>query len=747
MPIAPGPALTLQPGQVGLAATESVWIHLREGQCSFGGTELIVAPSDGVFPLAEGTWLRATEPATFEVMSTDQVLQDDPDWTLVDRYCARLLQVIQRRRQVYLDQETTRMREAQATDHRLLGEAFTQLAQVISTGQEEEGFLSDEQQPLLAACRMVGRSAGLEFPAGVPANTARYQRDPVGAIARASRVRVRRVLLENEWWKKDVGPLLGHLDDESRPVAILPGPRGLYQIVDPRDSTVRIVDATRAARLLPHAFTFYRSLPEHPLKARDLLAFAFRGTRIDFGWAVLCLVAGGLLATVVPVLTGHIFDTIIPGAERRQLVQVVLSLAVASLAGTMFSLVQSIALLRVEERAESSLQAAVWDRLLKLPVPFFKTYSAGDLASRAMGISSLRQALTSVAVTSVLGVVMSLFNLALLFWYDGQLASVAIGLVIVLTAMSALSSRVQLHFQREVSAVQGRISGVLLQLITGISKIRVAGVEDRAFSVWARQFAQQRRLSYRARATANALATFDALYPVAASMLLYACVIWMPGSRLSTGSFMAFTAAFASFVAAFTSLNSAAVSLFAAWPSYERGKPILEAVPEVTEARIDPGELSGELELSHVNFRYTPDGPPILQDLSLHVNAGEYVALVGPSGSGKSTLLRLLLGFEAPESGSIFYDQQDLSGLDLTSVRGQIGVVLQNGRLMAGDIYTNIVGASMLTLDDAWEAATMAGLAEDIRQMPMGMHTVISEGGGNFSGGNRSSACSSPAPS
>lgn len=735
--LAPGPPVTLQVGQVAMAARNVVWVRLKEGQCSFGASDLTFASSIGLFPLAHGTWLKAVEPATLEAFETATFMDEDPEWEAFDRYCARLLEVVQRRRQWYMDQEVTRMREAQATDERLLAEAFSELAKVIGREQVEEGFLSDEQQPLMAACRMVGKAAGVQFVATPPTRTPRYRQDPVGAIARASRVRVRRVLLEHDWWKKDVGPVLGFLDAELRPVAILPAARGTFQMVDPRDSTVRVIDATRAARLAPHAFSFYRSLPEHPLKARDLLTFAFRGTRQDMIWAVVCLFLGGLLATVTPVVTGMIFDTVIPGAERLQLLQIIIGLGVASLAGSMFGLVQSIALLRLEERAESSLQAAVWDRLLNLPVPFFKRYSSGDLASRAMGISSLRQALTSVAVTSVLGVVMSIFNLVLLFVYDAGLASVAIGLVLILTVMSAISSRLQLRFQREVSAVQGRISGVLLQLITGISKIRVAGVEDRAFAVWARQFAQQRKLSYRARATANALATFDALYPVAASMLLYACVIWMPGTRLSTGSFMAFTAAFASFVAAFTSLNSAAVSLFAAWPSYERGKPILEAVPEVTEARNDPGELTGELELSHVNFRYTPDGPPILQDLTLQVKAGEYVALVGPSGSGKSTLLRLLLGFEEPEAGSIFYDHQDLAGLDLQGVRSQIGVVLQNGRLMAGDIYTNIVGASMLTLDDAWEAATLAGLAEDIRQMPMGMHTVISEGGGNFSGGQK----------
>ena len=121
----------------------------------------------------------------------------------------------------------------------------------------------------------------------------------------------------------------------------------------------------------------------------------------------------------------------------------------------------------------------------------------------------------------------------------------------------------------------------------------------------------------------------------------------------------------------------------------------------------------------------------------MKINAGEFVAIVGPSGCGKSTLFRLLLGFEQPEAGSIFYDAQDLKGLDLNSVRRQIGVVLQNSTLFRGDVFANIIGSKPLTLDDAWEAARLAGLDNDLRQMPMGMHTVITDGGGGLSGGQR----------
>ena len=119
---------------------------------------------------------------------------------------------------------------------------------------------------------------------------------------------------------------------------------------------------------------------------------------------------------------------------------------------------------------------------------------------------------------------------------------------------------------------------------------------------------------------------------------------------------------------------------------------------------------------------------------------GEFVAIVGPSGAGKSTVFRLLLGFERPETGTVSYDGQSLTELDTRAVRRQLGVVIQNARILAGSIFQNIVGAANLTLDDAWEAAHIAGLAEDIERLPMGMHTFVSDAAAAFSGAS-ASAC------
>jgi ABC-type bacteriocin/lantibiotic exporter with double-glycine peptidase domain len=285
-----------------------------------------------------------------------------------------------------------------------------------------------------------------------------------------------------------------------------------------------------------------------------------------------------------------------------------------------------------------------------------------------------------------------------------------------------------------------QISGLVLELVNGAPKFRVSGVEDRAFARWAAAFSTQKRTAADARRVSNILSVFHASFPVIATALLFygmAVLSQRQADSMTTGQFLAFYAAFGQFLGAVLGISAAALTVLQAVPLYESAQPILTALPEAAGGRGDPGDLRGGIELAHVAFRYSSETPLVLRDVSVSIRPGEFVAIVGPSGSGKSTLLRLLLGFETPESGSVYFDGKDLAGLDLEAVRRQMGVVLQHGKLMIGDIFTNIIGSAPLTLDDAWRAAEMAGLDRDIKAMPMGMHTMIAEGGGGLSGGQR----------
>jgi NHLM bacteriocin system ABC transporter ATP-binding protein len=489
------------------------------------------------------------------------------------------------------------------------------------------------------------------------------------------------------------------------------------------------------------AYTFYRPLPSGKLSIWDLLSFGMRDSKRELLTIIVMGIFGGVLGMVFPIATGIIFNSIIPSAQRSQLLQISAFLVIAACATAMFTLTRDFATLRLEGKMGSSLQAAVWDRLLRLPVPFFRRYTSGDLADRSSGIGYILHTLTGSAIYSILSGVFSIFSFLLLFYYSWQLALMATGLVFVIFARSAISAYFEIRYQRQIFRAHGRISGMLLEFVGNIARLRVSGAEPRAFAVWAREFAGQKQLSVRARKVSNGLAIFSSAFPVVSLAILFSYAAQLMGHpllhALTTGTFLAFLAAFVQFQTAALGLCSAVESALGVVPLYERAMPIFETLPEAAGAHKQPGDLSGSIEVNHVDFRYHADMPRVLQDVSFSVKPGQFVAIVGPSGSGKSSLLRLLIGFEKPEAGAIYYDGQDLAKLDVQNVRRQIGVVLQSARLSSGTIFDNIVGSGAFTLDDAWEAARSAGLEQDIREMPMGMHTVVSEGGGNISGGQR----------
>ncbi|HWX24523.1 MAG TPA: ATP-binding cassette domain-containing protein, partial [Vicinamibacteria bacterium] len=353
-----------------------------------------------------------------------------------------------------------------------------------------------------------------------------------------------------------------------------------------------------------------------------------------------------------------------------------------------------------------------------------------------------------VSRSGVTGILASLSSVAFvfqMFFYNFKLGLVAILLTFLLVSVTTIGNYLQMGYQRNEAQMQGRISGLVLQLIIGVAKVRVCGAENHAFRVWAQRFSDQKRLGFSIGQIQNPVATFSSGFQVLSQLGLFGALYYLQSTAttaeeahaLSTGTFIAFNAAFGSFVTAMQSLSDASLSLLKALPVYERLKPIIDTVPETDDTKAAPGRLRGEIAISHIQFRYREDTPWILKDVSLKILPGQFVAFVGGSGCGKSTMMRLLLGFEKPGLGAIYYDGQDLSTLDLRAFRQQLGVVLQESRVLPTDIYRNIVGTTSHTMDEAWEAAENAGLAEDIRQMPMQMHTVVSEGGGTFSGGQR----------
>jgi NHLM bacteriocin system ABC transporter ATP-binding protein len=611
------------------------------------------------------------------------------------------------------------------------------LAAVIDPAHEAAA--ASGRDSLFTAFALVGRELGLTImsPAGREGGQAHMT--DLEALATASGVRTRDVLLRGDWWQQDAGPLLAWLD-AATPVALLREREGYVAVVPGGEGHARLrVDATLATRLSQHACMLYRPLPDTVSGPFTLLRTIADLVLTDLRRYVYIGFAAGLFAAATPLFTGILLENVIPRASLTQFAQVLAGLLAVGLGAVLFELVRAATLLRVTGRADLHLQAAVVDRLLRLPVRFFRDFTSGDLAERAMGIHTIRSMLTNGAISALLGALFSVSSLVLMCYYSVPLAALAVALVLLQTTIGLLLTLWQLREERAEIEFEGRVEGFTAQLLTAIGKLRVAAADVRGYARWSSLFAEQRRRFVATQRIVNIRRVIFAFFPTLTLVAIYVGAVKLmgrDGTTLGLGAFIAFTAAYGQFQAALSALVGALMDSIAIVPRWERLKPILETAPERRGGQRIIA-LRGDIELSGVTYRYGAGTEPAVADLSLRIRAGEFVALVGGSGAGKSTVLRLMLGFERPERGTVLFDGIPMDELDPGALRRQIGVVLQHGQLTSGTVLSNIVGTSTLTPADAARAAAQVGLDADLETMPMGLHTLVTEGVNTLSGGQR----------
>lgn len=716
-----------------------VWLNIREGQGQIVGEEhLLISNASGLIPLAQCAWVRPAAAVTLSVWDTATVLTHERAWAGLDTFHRLVLDEIVSSQLQERSAEWERLRKKAEAERRIMENALLRLGSALSDGIPFIKSLEVGHDAIWAAALLVAEEQDITLvapPQGFTEGLAGFEL--LDKIVQSSRIRLREVALRGKWWQRDNGPLLG-FTQENQPVALIPSSTSSYEVVDPIRKTRMRVNAKIAEQLTSLAYVFYRPFPEDARSAWKILRFGLKNTGADVRRVLGIGVSLGLLRLLPPIATGYIFNSYIPQANVSGLVQIGLALIVVAVATGLLQIVQGTAVQRIQSRIDTTIQAALWDRLLTLPLPFFRQYTAGDLGTRVMGISTIRRMLSGYVINTILTFLFAAFNLALLFFYSPPLALLAVSLVIAASIIIVIVTFYDIRHQRALSEARGTLSGLVLQLLTGIVKLRITASENQAFALWSEKFVEQNKIYYRARKVNNNLLTLNAVYPLLSSLAIFSVVGYSTTQAgLTTGDFLAFNLAFFQFLIPWMQMSNSLAVVAVAVPIYERLKPILETPPEVAEVKIAPPTLSGAIEVNHVSFRYSEKTGLILKDLSLSIAPGEFVAFVGASGSGKTTLMRLLLVFDKPESGGIYYDKQDLADLDVREVRRQLGVVLQNSVLMSGSIYENIVGASNLTVDDAWDAARMVGLDQDIEAMPMKMHTVISGQGGTLSGGQR----------
>ncbi len=586
-----------------------------------------------------------------------------------------------------------------------------------------------------AACELVARAAGITLASPAQSGTGADRLDPVEQVALASRLRTRVVRLEGRWWRDDVGPLVGHRALSGAPVALL-WRRGGYVAVHPSTGRETPVEKANAEEFEPRAVMFYRPLPERRLSPLRLMRFCMGGTRGDLTGLLLSGLVTVVLGALVPLATGRVLGEYVPKARTDLIVQVCLAVILSSVVAAAFMLLQNLTLLRLEGRVEATLQPAVWDRLLRLPTRFFTERSTGELASAAMGISAIRRMLAGVGPTVTQSVTVGAVNLALLLWFSVPMALAAMGMLVVIAGVFLGLGLWQVRWQRRLVVLTNKLNNQAFQTLRGLPKLRVAAAENYAYAAWASQFARSRELQQKAGRIKNLTAVLGAVYLPLCTLGMFMLLAGPARGSMTAAEFLTFNTSVTMVLTSVTQLTGSFVSAVAALPLFEQIRPVLDATPEVRAASTRPGPLTGAIEARRVSFRYSDDGPLVLDDVSFEARPGEFVAVVGPSGCGKSTLLRLLIGFDRPRSGSVLYDGQDLAALDQSAVRRQCGVVLQHAQPFTGSILDVICGSEPYTPEEAMAAAEMAGLAEDIRRMPMGLHTIVS-GSGAVSGGQR----------
>ena len=733
-----GDALAPESGTVA-ARRGAVWVSVEPaGAALFMGLIDPATAGSGnasAIPLTPESWFSLLEPVQLSVQSSRELADDGrllaalADFNALAFALERLNRRLAAVDQANLERARVSSRQrdeegARRSLFNLYGISATAATQTSDSGLRE-------------ALEAIGRHEGIDF--GWPERPDESG-SPVGLteVLDASGVRGRRVRLarEDKWWIGDSGAMLAFRADDGQAVALLPGMFGHYRAMDPVSGRTTRVTAERARELRPDGWVFYQPLAATAIGPRDLLRLAGKGLGPDFVRFLAAGMLGGLLMLLPAVILGLVVDTVIPSGEVGLLYLAAAALAVFALLGALVHILQGMALMRLEGRAASRVEAAFWDRLLRLPPSVLHRYPAGDLAMRGMTFQNLRDAVQGVVANAVLSIVFLSPAVLLIFVYDPTLgvAAGAFGIVsLLVTAMLGLR-QVAPH-RRVIHAVQS-LAGRLFEFIGGIAKLRVDNAEGSAFAVWARGYREQKQAELELGVLEGHLLAFGATLPLLAGALLFLAAARPETATLSVGGFVAAYTLFLLFQAAVARLGASFHAVAAIVPAFDQVQPFLSESPEFSMDGEQVEHLGGDVRFDHVTFQYDLDGPLILDDVSIHARPGEFVAIAGESGAGKSTLFRIALGLDHPTSGAVYFDGRDLKHLNVRQVRRLIGAVPQDIQLQPQDLWDNIVGGHTdATADDAWQAARTAGVDRIIQEMPMGMLTPVGTSASVTSGG------------
>ena len=612
-------------------------------------------------------------------------------------------------------------------------EAFYKVADSV-TGKNVYKAMQDDAKTTRDAFEAVLKYYRVKMKDLPPEITDVYEQ--LDYLIRPEGMMTRNVKLEKGWYKDAYGAMLGTLKKDGTLISLIPGKISGYTFYDPKTRKIRKVNKETEKLIDDEGISFYRQFPLRKLRVIDLGIFALKSLQLnDFVfYGILTLIGTGLGMLVVNI-NKVLMSNVLEYGNLTVLLACSFFLICSQLSQMIFGVANSLYTQRFNKKMDLNIESATMMRVLSLPPSFFKEYSSGELSSRTGYINSLCDTITNAIFSTGFNAIFSLAYITQIMKFAPMLVVPSIIITITTLGFSIFSTLITMKINKKKMEHSAKEAGLGYSIINGIKKIKLAGAEKLIFSKWANMYAEGARLEYNPPLFVKYNGVISASIGLIGTVVMY---YFSVKSGISVSDYYAFNSAYGMLSGAFTSLAGMALTFATIKPIMEMAKPLLDVEPEVSEGKQQITDVSGNIEINNLSFRYSEKSPYVIDGLNLTIRPGQYVAIVGKTGCGKSTLMRLLLGFETPEKGSIYYDGKDIANIELRSLRRKIGVVMQSGSLFMGDIYSNIViSAPELTLDEAWEAAEKAGIADDIRKMPMGMHTLIAEGAGGISGGQK----------
>ncbi|MCC5832794.1 MAG: NHLP bacteriocin export ABC transporter permease/ATPase subunit [Chlamydiales bacterium] len=704
------------------------WVEIERGDLEFlgyGSLPLAKKP----FPLTYTAWLKSRAGA---VVSASEKTENWKEG--LQHYHEILLKYILTRKEIGEREERERSEQRKKIEDEALHASLKEMAEVLGPVETEEPLY--DTIPLFNACRIVGSSSEILFrlPEKIPEKIEASQL--LCEIALASEVRYRQVKLSGRWWKKDCGNMVAFYGEDLKPVALITKKPGCYAIIDPTDGKKIKVDKKAAARLHENAYYFYPCFPNELKTGKEMFRYYLKHNKKEFFPLVWYSVIAALISLFPPFATERLMNNVIPDANAPLLWEISFGLMMAAGSASLFLFFRSLMVARLEGLSSDQLLSGLWDRMLKLPLAFFRRYSTGNLIMRVMSAEWMRSLISGNSIRVLFSGVFSLFYLLAMALYAPALTLIAFLVLLFGFSITLLCAAFYAKKQQQYFELEGKINAFVIQIISSVGKLRTTGSEKNAFANFAHQFSEFKRVDLKAQNIRNIVLTMNYILPFVMYLFIFGYA-FEAGREYSIGAFLAFNTAFVTFYIAMTDLSNTLLEMTPILPLWNRSRVIVEEPLEEQLKAKNPGRLTGEIHVDEVSFKYEGSENFVLNTISMKANPKEFVGIIGPSGCGKSTLIRILLGFERPTSGAVYYDDKDLSSFTIHEFRKQLGVVLQEEGIIAGSIYDNLTCGKTYKSQEVQRALQISGFEEDIELFPMGLHTHLPTGGTTLSGGQK----------